>query len=66
MLDYQISEEGVSLGTVSDLDNQTLRECIDYMERGGPVKIEPGEHTTYEAVLDRLRLELDIRAWGFV
>lgn len=65
MLDYQISEKGVPLGRVSDLDTRTIRDAIAYMERGEPVGGLDTDNTTYEAVLDRLRLELDIRAWGF-
>jgi hypothetical protein len=63
MRDYICRWKGQPNGIpVASLSSETIRGLLDYIAQGLAITTDDGEEL--EAVADRLRLELDIRAWG--
>jgi hypothetical protein len=63
MLDYIIKWPDCPNGmAVSKVPSREISHMLDFLADGGHVELEEAE--TLEAVIDRLRLELEIRAMG--
>lgn len=63
MLDYLIKWEDCLSGIpVAQLPTPVISEMLGYIDEGGDVQLEEAE--SRQAVAERMRLELEIRAWG--
>jgi hypothetical protein len=61
--DYVCRWQNNLVGTkVADLPTPVIADMIDYLVRGDPINC--GDCANRDAILERLRLELQIRAWG--
>lgn len=61
MRDYKIAFQGISQGVVADIDTNTLRKMIIYLDQGKPISGYEEENCSPEALRARLVLELEIR-----